>query len=41
MEMDVNIYHLELMFNLKNISLAVENDEKDHTDRGLIFKKKR
>ena len=37
--MDVTTYYSELMFILLN-NLAVEIDEKGHTDRDLIFEKK-
>ena len=35
--MGVNIYYLQLMFFLNKFLLAVEIDEKGHTDRDLIF----
>ena len=40
-KMAMNTYYLELMFILLNTFLAVEIDEKRHTDRGLIFEEKR
>ena len=36
MKMDVNIYYLELMFILLKKFLAVEVDEKGHTDEGTL-----
>ena len=39
--MGVNIYYLEFMFFFNNFLLAVEIDEKGHTDRDLIFEEKR
>ena len=39
--MSVNICYLELIFILMNFLLAVETDEKEHTDRDIIFEKKR
>ena len=36
-KMGVNIYYLQLMFFLNKFLLAVEIDEKGHTDRDLIF----
>ena len=37
--MGVNIYHLELIFFSERF-LAVEIDEKGHTDRDLTFEQK-
>ena len=39
--MGVNMYYLELMFFFNKYLLAVEIDEKGHTDRDLIFEEKR
>ena len=41
MKMIVSTYYLELISILLNIFLAIEVDEKDHTDRDLIFEEKR
>ena len=39
--MGVNICYLELIFILISVLLAVEIDEKGHTDRDSIFEEKR
>ena len=39
--MGVNICYLELIFILISVLLAVESDEKGHTDRDSIFEEKR
>ena len=36
-KMGINIYYLQLIFFLNKFLLAVEIDEKGHTDRDLIF----
>ena len=41
MKMIVSTYYLELISILLNIFLAIEVDEKDHTERDLIFEEKR
>ena len=40
MKMSVKIYYLELTF-FREYFLAVEIDEKGHTDRDIIFEEKR
>ena len=41
MTIDVNIYFFRIDFYFSECSLAVEIDEKGHTDRDLIFEEKR
>ena len=41
MKMIASTYYLELISILLNIFLAIEVDEKDHTDRDLISEEKR
>ena len=41
MKIDVNTYYSELMIIFFECLLAVDIDEKGHTDRDLIFEEKR
>ena len=41
MKMGVNIYYLELIFILVSIFLAIEINEKRHTDKDIIFEEER